>query len=161
MQHMRKKLFIRISIGILVCLVVGFLGSIATQSSVNDWYPTLNKPVFNPPSWLFAPVWTFLYVLMGIAVGIVWAKGTYHSWVKTALYHFCFQLLLNLTWSVVFFGLEAPFYALIVIVGLLILIILTIKWFRIVKPIAGYLLIPYLLWVLFASVLNFEIWRLN
>jgi len=158
---MRKKLIVRISIGVVVCLVIGFLGSIATQSSVNEWYPTLNKPSFNPPSWLFGPVWTFLYILMGIAFGIVWAKGTYHSWVKTAMYHFGFQLILNLTWSVVFFGLKAPFYALIVIIALLILILLTIKWFRIVKPIAGYLLIPYLLWVLFASVLNFEIWRLN
>lgn len=158
---MKKKLLIRIGIGVLICLIVGFLGAIATQSSVNDWYTTLNKPSFNPPNWLFGPVWTLLYILMGVAFGIVWAKGTYHAWVKTAMYHFGFQLLLNLTWSVVFFGLKAPLYALFVIVALLILIVLTMKWFKIVKPIAAYLLIPYLLWVLFASVLNFEIWRLN
>lgn len=158
---MKKKLLTRIGIGVLICLVVGFLGAIATQSSVNDWYTTLNKPSFNPPNWLFGPVWTALYILMGIAFGLVWAKGTYHSWVKTAMYHFGFQLILNLTWSVVFFGLQAPFYALLVIAALLIFIVLTIKWFKIVKPIAAYLLIPYLLWVLFASVLNFEIWRLN
>ena len=158
---MKKKLFIRISIGVAICLLVGFLGAIATQNSVNDWYTTINKPSFNPPNWLFGPVWTALYVLMGVAFGIVWAKGTYHAWVKTAMYHFGFQLILNLTWSVVFFGLQAPFYALLVIVALIILILLTIKWFKIVKPVAAYLLIPYLLWVLFASVLNFEIWRLN
>lgn len=158
---MKKKLFVRISIGVVVCLLIGFLGSIATQSSVNSWFTTLNKPFFNPPNWLFAPVWTVLYILMGIAFGIVWTKGTYHAWVKTAMYHFGFQLLLNLTWSVVFFGLEAPFYALIVIVVLLVLIALTIKWFKIVKPIAAYLLVPYFLWVLFATALNFEIWRLN
>ena len=119
------------------------------------------KPSYNPPNWCKHPIWTTLYVLMGVAAGLVWSKGFYHLWVKTALYHFGFQLLLSSAWSVVFFGLQSPLFALFVILTLFVLILLTIKWFKIVKPIAAYLMIPYLLWVGFAIVLNFEIWRLN
>lgn len=158
---MNKKKILYISIAVTVCLLIGFLSSFATQSSVNDWYATLNKPSFNPPNWLFAPVWTFLYVLMGIAAGLVWAKGFYHVWVKTALYHFGFQLLLNALWSIVFFGLKQPLAALFVIVLLISMLILTIKWFRVVHKTASFLLIPYLLWLLFATALNFKIWELN
>lgn len=142
-------------------MVIGFLSGFATQSSVNDWYVGLNKPSFNPPSWLFAPVWLVLYILMGISAGIVWAKGFYHKWVQTALYHFGFQLLLNAMWSIVFFGLKQPFWALLVILALLILILLTIKWFKVVSNVAAYLLVPYLLWVCFATLLNYKIWELN
>lgn len=144
-----------------ICLGVGFLSSFATQSSVNDWFVTLNKPDFNPPSWLFAPVWTVLYIMMGISAGIVWAKGFYHLWVKTALYHFGFQLLLNAAWSIVFFGFKQPFWGLVVIITLLCLIVLTIRWFRIVSKTAAWLLIPYMLWVFFATILNYKIWELN
>lgn len=157
---MKKKLGY-IAIAITICLVIGFLSSFATQSSVNDWYVGLNKPSFNPPNWIFAPVWTLLYILMGVAAGIVWAKGFYHIWVKTALYHFGFQLLLNAAWSIVFFGFRQPFWALIVILSLLILLLLTIKWFRVVSSLAALLLVPYLLWVCFATVLNYKIWELN
>ena len=158
---MNIRLFNRISIAIGACLLIGFLGSIATQSSVDGWFTTLEKPFFNPPNWLFAPVWTLLYIMMGIAAGLVWYRGLHHVWVKTALYHFLFQLFLNLSWSVVFFGLKQPFWALIVIIALIILLVLTIRWFKIADKNAAYLLIPYLLWVLFAAALNFEIWRLN
>ena len=157
---MKRKL-IKILIAVVACLLIGFLSSFATQSSVNDWYLTLNKPSFNPPNWLFAPVWTILYVLMGIAAGIVWGKGVHHVWVKTALYHFGFQLLLNAMWSIVFFGLKNPLAALFVILVLLVMIVLTIKWFKVVSKKAALLMIPYLLWVLFATVLNFKIWELN
>ncbi|MFS4418611.1 TspO/MBR family protein [Maribacter sp. 2307ULW6-5] len=150
-----------IGAAVVLCVMVGFLASAATQSSVTDWYPTLNKPPFNPPNWLFAPVWSVLYVLMGIAAGLVWSKGLHHKWVKTALYHFGFQLLLNALWSLVFFGLKSPFWALWVIVALLAMIVLTIKWFHTVSRVAAYLLVPYLLWVAFATVLNFSIWWLN
>ena len=156
-----KKRIIYIAISVAVCLFIGFLASIATQSSVNDWYLTLKKPGFNPPNAVFAPVWTVLYILMGVATGIVWSKGTHHIWVKTALYHFVFQLLVNALWSIVFFGLKNPFGALLVILALLILIILTIKWFNVVSKTAAILMIPYLLWVCFASVLNYKIWELN
>jgi len=157
---MKKKLKY-ISIAVVICLLIGFLSGFATQSSVGSWYTTLNKPSFNPPNWVFGPVWTLLYILMGIAAGLVWAKGFYHIWVKTALYYFGFQLLFNALWSIVFFGLQQPFWALIVIVILLILILATIKWFKIVSAPAAYLLIPYLLWVSFATILNFNIWILN
>ena len=158
---MPVRLFRKIAIAVVACLLIGFLGSIATQTSVNTWFTTLEKPFFNPPAWLFAPVWTILYIMMGIAAGLVWYRGLHHLWVKTALYHFLFQLLLNLSWSVVFFGLQQPLWALIVITALIILLSLTIKWFKIANKKAAYLLIPYLLWVLFAAALNFEIWRLN
>jgi tryptophan-rich sensory protein len=157
---LKKKLGF-IVIAVTVCLVIGFLSSFATQSSVNDWYVALNKPDFNPPNWIFAPVWTLLYIMMGVAAGIVWAKGFYHIWVKTALYHFGFQLLLNAAWSIVFFGFRQPFWALIVILTLLILLLLTIRWFRVVSSLAALLLVPYLLWVCFATVLNYKIWELN
>lgn len=157
---MKKKLKY-IAYSIFISVVIGFLASFATQSSVNDWYLTLNKPSFNPPNWIFAPVWTLLYILMGIAAGIVWGKGLHHLLVKTALYHFGFQLLLNAAWSIVFFGLKEPFWALIVIISLLILLVLTIRWFKLVSKVAAFLLLPYLLWVCFAMVLNYKIWELN
>jgi len=156
----REKLF-KICIAVALCLLIGFLSGFATQSSVNDWYMTLNKPSFNPPNWIFAPVWTVLYVLMGMAAGIVWGKGFHHIWVKTALYHFGFQLLLNGLWSIVFFGFKNPLAALFVILILATLIILTIRWFNVVSKTAALLLVPYLLWVCFATVLNFKIWQLN
>jgi len=156
-----KKTVLKISASVVICLLIGFLSSYATQSSVNDWYFSLNKPSFNPPNWLFAPVWTVLYILMGVAAGIVWSKGFYHLWVKTALYHFGFQLLLNALWSIIFFGLKNPLAALFVILTLLVLIVLTIRWFRVVSKKAALLMIPYLLWVSFATVLNFKIWELN
>jgi len=156
-----KKKLKYIAYAVCICVAIGFLASFATQSSVNDWYLTLNKPSFNPPDSIFAPVWTLLYILMGIAAGIVWAKGLHHLWVKTALYHFGFQLLLNAAWSIVFFGLKEPFWALIVIICLLILLLLTIRWFKIVSNLAAILLVPYLIWVCFATVLNYKIWELN
>ena len=157
---MKKKLTY-IAISVTICLVIGFVSGFATQSSVNDWYLSLNKPSFNPPNWIFGPVWTLLYILMGISAGIVWAKGFYHIWVKTALYNFGFQLLFNALWSVVFFGFKNPFWALLVILVLLALILLTIKWFNVVSRTAAYLLIPYFLWVCFATILNYKIWEMN
>lgn len=156
-----KKRIVYIAISVAVCLLIGFLSSIATQSSVNDWYVTLNKPGFTPPNALFAPVWTTLYILMGISAGIVWSKGYHHIWVKTALYHFVFQLLFNALWSIVFFGLKNPLLGLVVILILLTLIMLTIRWFRVISKPAALLLVPYLLWVAFASALNYKIWELN
>ena len=156
-----KKRIIYITLSVLVCLAIGFLASIATQSSVNDWYVTLNKPSFTPPNYLFAPVWTALYIMMGVAAGIVWSKGYHHIWVKTALYHFVFQLLLNALWSIVFFGLKNPLGGMVVILVLLTMIILTIKWFGVISKPAALLMVPYVLWVAFASALNYKIWELN
>ena len=151
----------KIFISILICLGIGFIGSLATQSSIDTWYTTLNKPSFNPPNWVFAPVWSTLFILMGVSGGLVWSKGFHHAWVKTALYHFGFQLILNASWSIAFFGYQSPLAALFIIATLIVMVILTMKWFKIVSPLAAYLLIPYLVWLLFAAVLNFEVWRLN
>ncbi len=159
-QDMKNKL-LYIVISVIICLAVGFLSGFATQSSVGTWYVTLNKPSFNPPNYLFAPVWTALYCMMGIAAGIVWAKGFYHRWVKTALYHFGFQLLLNASWSIVFFGLREPFWAFLIITVLIVVLLLTIQWFNVVSKPAALLLIPYLAWVCFAALLNYKIWVLN
>jgi tryptophan-rich sensory protein len=142
-------------------MIIGFLAGFATQSSIDSWYMELNKPSFNPPNSIFAPVWLVLYIMMGISAGIVWAKGFYHRWVKTALYHFCFQLLFNAMWSIVFFGLKQPLWALLIILTLIVLLLLTIRWFKVVSSVAAYLLIPYLLWVCFAALLNYKIWELN
>jgi len=157
---MNKK-GVYITVSILTCLIAGLIGSIATQSSVNTWYVTLNKPSFNPPNWIFAPVWTILFIMMGVAAGMVWSKGFHHKWVKTAMYHFVFQLLLNMLWSLVFFGLNEIFGALLIIISLLTLLIFTYKWFKVVNNWAAYLLVPYILWVSFALILNLCIWKLN
>ncbi|TDS12546.1 TspO/MBR related protein [Maribacter caenipelagi] len=157
---MKRKLTY-IIIGIVICSAIGFLSSVVTQSSVNGWYMTLNKPIFNPPNWVFAPVWSALYIMMGVSAGWVWAKGFHHKWVKTGLYHFGFQLLLNGLWSIVFFGLKQPFFGLLVIMALLVVLSLTIKWFNVVSKFAAVLLIPYLLWICFATALNYKIWELN
>jgi len=152
---------VKIIIAVGVCLFSGVIGSMATQTSVNSWYLTLVKPFFNPPNWVFAPVWTLLFILMGISVGMVWSRGFYHKWVKTAMYHFGFQLLLNMAWSLVFFGLKEVLGALLIVIGLFVLLLFTYKWFRVVNVKAAYLLVPYILWVGFATLLNFSIWKLN
>jgi tryptophan-rich sensory protein len=158
---MRVSTVVKIFIGVVICLGIGFIGSIATQTSVDTWYTALNKPSFNPPSWLFAPVWTLLYILMGVAAGVVWSRGFHHIWVKTALYHFGFQLVLNASWSIAFFGYQSPLAAMFIIVALIILVLLTFKWFKVVNKVSAYLLLPYIVWILYAAALNFEIWRLN
>ncbi|MBC2837845.1 TspO/MBR family protein [Robiginitalea sp. SC105] len=160
MQRSRKK-YIRILISVGICLLIGLLAAFATQSSVDTWYPGLAKPTFTPPNSWFGPVWTILYILMGVAAGLVWARGFHHIWVQTALYHFGIQLLLNGTWSLVFFGLRQPAWALAVIAGLVLVLVLTIRCFRVVSKTAAWLLVPYLAWVLFATLLNLRIVQLN
>ena len=132
-----RKVLPKILIAVAVCLCIGFFAGFATQSSIDTWYATLNKPFFHPPNWIFAPVWTILYILMGISAGLVWSKGFYHKWVQTAMYHFIFQLLFNGLWSLVFFGFKSPGLALLVIITLIILLLLTIKWFKIVSKTAS------------------------
>lgn len=158
---MSSKIVLKVFVALGICLFVGFMASLATQAGMGDWYTNLEKPSFNPPNYIFGPVWVVMYILMGIAAGIVWSKGFYHKWVQTALYHFGFQLLLNAGWSLLFFGLKEPLWALVDIIALFVVLLITIKWFKIVSDRAAYLLVPYAVWVLFAAVLNFEIWRLN
>lgn len=152
----------KIIVLIITCLGVGYLSSMATMSSVKTWFPTVTKPFFNPPSWVFAPVWSILYVMMGIAAGLVWSKmDSNRNVVKKALLFFGIQLALNALWSILFFGLQNPFLALIEIVLLWLLIYETYLKFAKIDKIAGYLFIPYIAWVSFASVLNASIWWLN
>jgi tryptophan-rich sensory protein len=148
-------------ISVVICLLAGFLGSIFTTPSIQTWYASLNKPSFNPPNWLFAPVWTLLFILMGISAFLVWQKGLKKEGVKKALGFFLIQLILNILWSFLFFKFHSPFWALLDIAILWLFILLTlIKFFRINKA-AGILLIPYFLWVSFASLLNYTIYKLN
>lgn len=137
------------------------MGSVFTRISVGTWYAALKKPSFTPPNWVFSPVWITLFVLMGIAAFLVWNKGLSDQKVRIALSIFSVQLILNVLWSAMFFGLRSPLAGLIEIAVLWIAILLTILYFFRVSNTAGMLLIPYILWVSFAAVLNFSIWRLN
>jgi translocator protein len=148
-----------LAICILICLAAGFIGSIFTTSSIAGWYATIQKPSFNPPNWIFGPVWTTLYILMGVSIYLILQKKSKYG--NTASSLFSIQLALNIFWSIIFFSFHSPFLAFIDIIILWFCILLTIIYFlKISKP-ASYLLIPYLLWVSFASVLNFYIMVLN
>lgn len=146
---------------VIICQLAGIIGSFFTISSVSSWYLTLNKPIFNPPSWIFGPVWITLYLLMGISLYIVWDKGITNKQSKIAVSIFAVQLVLNSLWSIIFFGLKNPLLAFIEIIILWIAILLSIKYFYKISKKASYLLIPYILWVSFAAILNFSIFYLN
>lgn len=156
------KNFIKLMLSLAVCQGAGFFGSIFTVKSVSTWYTTINKPFFNPPNWIFAPVWTILFVLMGVSLFLIWSRPLLAKKKrKRAMFIFGLQLIFNFLWSIAFFGLKSPLLGFIVIIILWILILMTIiKFFKISKT-AGCLLIPYILWVSFASVLNFFILILN
>lgn len=143
---------------VLLCLAVGGIAGWATAQSVNDWYLTLNRPSWNPPNWLFAPVWTTLYIVMAIAAWLVWRTNDN---VRPALTLFFVQLALNFAWSFLFFGARSPLLGLIEILALLAAIIATTSAFFRRSTLAGVLMLPYLVWVSFATFLNFTIWRLN
>lgn len=154
--------YIKIAIALLVCLAVGYSASTVTRPSVETWYPTLIKPIFNPPNWIFMPMWTLLYILMAVAAGLVWDKiKEQNEAVKKALLFFIIQLTLNAIWSYLFFGLKNPLLALIEIALLWLMIYETYLKFTKINKTAGYLLIPYLAWVAFAGILNASIWWLN
>ena len=146
---------------ILLCLATGFLGSLFTRQSIPNWYANLQKPSFNPPDWIFAPVWTILYLMMAVAACIILRKDLHNSKVKIALIAFLIQLLLNGLWTPIFFGAHLIFVALIEITILWLSIILTIVLFWKVSIPASLLLLPYIFWVTFAAVLNAAIWLLN
>ena len=151
------KKFWKFIISIVVPFIIAGIGSFFTSSSVGTWYVTLVKPVFNPPSWVFGPVWTVLYLLMGISLYMVWIKRVEIK----AMIFFGVQLFLNALWSIIFFGLNNPLYAFIEIILLWFSIVFTIYYFYKIEKTAAYLLIPYLLWVSFAAILNFSIMILN
>ena len=152
---------IKLIVSITICLFAGFLGSFFTIPAIPTWYATLAKPSFAPPNWLFFPVWTTLFVMMGISLYLVWRRGLEGQQVKNALVIFAVQLILNVLWSAAFFGLRSPLSGLIEISILWISIAFTIMIFMKISRTAGLLLIPYIIWVSFAAILNFMIWRLN
>lgn len=151
----------KLLISIIICESAGIIGSIFTSSSIPTWYAGIAKPIFSPPNWVFGPVWTTLFALMGIALFLVWRKGFDKKEVRMAVLVFGLQLALNISWSIIFFGLENPGLAFAEIIFLWISIVATIISFYKIDKTAGYLLIPYILWVSFAAFLNYSIWVLN
>lgn len=156
MINFKKLLF-----SILICEAAGVVGSIFTFPSINSWYTYLNKPFFNPPNWIFGPVWTTLYILMGISLYLVWQTKTKVKEKKYGLIYFFLQLIFNSFWSIVFFGMHSIKFSYVVIVVLWILIAITMMNFEKVRKEAMYLLLPYILWVSFASILNLFLIILN
>ena len=153
---------LKLIISIIVCQAAGVIGSFFTRSSVDSWYSTINKPAFTPPGWLFAPVWITLYLMMGISLYLVWQKSAEaKQFSRKAMLFFAIQLLLNTLWSILFFGLHSPLLGSIEIALLWLFILLTMIEFRKIAKTAFWLLVPYFLWVSFASVLTFSIWKLN
>lgn len=159
-EEMRIVDILKLVASVLLCQLAGFLGSLFTTPAIPTWYQTLNKPFFTPPNWIFSPVWISLFVLMGISLFFVWRRSD-HPQFKPALIFFFIQLILNTLWSIAFFGLKSPLLGLVDIILLWIAILLTVVHFLKISKLAGVLLIPYLLWVSFASLLNFSLWILN
>jgi benzodiazapine receptor len=161
---MKKSLIVDVSklvVSILVCQAAGVIGGLATAPNVEAWYAYVEKPSFTPPDWVFSPVWISLYFLMGLSGYLVWRKGLGENGVGKAMAFYVVQLILNPVWSFAFFGLHSPLSGLVVIIVLWFMIVLTIFYFSKVSRAAAVLLVPYILWVSFATVLNFSIFVLN
>ena len=153
---------LRIATVIMTCLAVGYISSIVTRENIPTWYALINKPFFTPPNWVFAPVWTLLYIMIGFAAGSVWNKiDTEEANVKKAFLFFLIQLALNALWSFLFFGLQNPFLASIEIILLWLMIFETYKQFKNIDKLAANLLLPYLVWISYATLLTISVWYLN
>ena len=155
-----KKIF-PITASMILCEAVGLVSTPFTISAIAGWYQFLHKPFFSPPNWLFGPVWTVLYACMGIALYLVWSKGSRKKTVNTAIQLFLVQLGFNFLWSLLFFGLRSPILGLADIFLLLTFIVFTMRAFLPLSKTAFYLLVPYLAWVSFATLLNLAIVLLN
>ncbi len=151
----------KVAIAIAITLLLGSTSGLITAGAIEGWYTEIEKPTFNPPETVFGPVWTVLYIMMGFAAGLIWSNGLEDPKVRRALSLFGVQMLLNVLWSLLFFGLKSPGLALVDITLLLLTIILCIRAFHPIDRWASYLLVPYVLWVSFATVLNASIWLLN
>ena len=158
---MNRSLFYKVFVSVVICLAVGGVSGYLTSGAISTWYEQLNKPFFNPPDWVFGPVWSLLYTLMGISAGIIWHQGIDQKAVKKALIVFGVHLLFNFSWSLIFFGLKMPVLAFIEIIILLGSILYFSRLFYTIKPITAWMQIPYMLWVSFATVLNGAIAWLN
>ncbi|TVQ32017.1 MAG: tryptophan-rich sensory protein [Phycisphaeraceae bacterium] len=153
-----------VALGLFIgaCLLAAAIGSLATASSVGTWYAGIEKPAWTPPGWVFGPVWTVLYIMMGAAAWLVWREGALRDKATAgALTAFGVQLGLNIAWSFIFFGARSPGWAFAEILALLAAIGVTTALFARISTAASALMAPYLVWVVFASVLNFAIWRMN
>ncbi len=157
----KKADALKLVMSIAVCELAGVIGSFFTIPAIPTWYAGIIKPGFSPPSWVFAPVWTFLFLLMGISLYLVWSKGLEKRGVRTALLLFGAQLALNILWSFLFFGLRSPLYAFMGILALWTAIFAAILAFSRVSTAAALLLFPYIVWVSFAAILNLSIYLLN
>ncbi|MBI4052629.1 MAG: tryptophan-rich sensory protein [Candidatus Diapherotrites archaeon] len=158
---MNRQTLFRLAASIAICGLAGAVGSIFTFPAIASWYASINKPYFTPPNWVFGPVWTALFLLMGIALFLVWEKGFQEKENKFAVKVFGAQLALNVLWSLLFFGLHNPFLAMIEIVALWLAIAATTILFSRIDRRAALLLLPYLAWVSFAAFLNYSVWLLN
>jgi len=158
---MSKKNIIRFIVSLILCQGAGIVGSIFTVSAIKEWYAFLKKPIFSPPNWLFGPAWITLYTLMAVSLFLIWKRGLDDKKTKIAFYLFLVHLFFNAIWSILFFGLKSPLLALADIVILWTVILVLIFKFSKINKTAGLLLIPYWLWVSFAAILNFFIWKLN
>lgn len=156
----KKNIFI-----LLVCILISFLpgifGSIFTSEALSTWYPALKKPPLNPPNWVFAPVWTIIYLLIAVSLYFLTKKAGKLSYIKFALFLFIAQLILNGLWSYVFFGLKSLLGSVFAILTLLLTIILCIREFKIISNVASWLMVPYMIWVIFATYLNLALFLLN
>lgn len=158
---MKKENTIKLIISIALCQAAGLIGSVFTAPAIAGWYSGLIKPGFNPPSWVFGPVWTLLYTLMGLSLYLIWREGIKQKKVRQAVIIFIIHLAFNTVWSIIFFGFQSPAWAFVDIILLWLMIGLIIHYFWKIKKLSAYLLIPYWAWVSFAAVLNFYLWRLN
>ncbi|HTY13364.1 MAG TPA: TspO/MBR family protein [Candidatus Omnitrophota bacterium] len=152
---------LKLIISIAGCFLAAVLGSVVTTPNISVWYAFLVKPPLNPPNWIFGPVWTLLYFLMAVAAWLVWRKGLADPNVRDALSIFIVQLVLNVLWSFSFFGVRMPIFGFLVIIGLWVAILATVLRFFKIDRTAGWLMVPYLLWVSFASYLNLGVALLN
>jgi tryptophan-rich sensory protein len=158
---MNKHKILKLIFCIAISELAGGVGSLFTTSKIPTWYSTIIKPTFSPPNWIFGPVWTMLFLLMGIALYLVWQQGIHKNHVKVAAGLFALQLVLNIFWSIIFFGLQNPGGAFVEIIFLWAAILATIIAFYKVSKTAALLMVPYIMWVSFAAILNYYIWILN
>jgi benzodiazapine receptor len=157
---MKKWQIFKLIVSIILPLGLGTIAGIYTAQAIPEWYPTLNRPSFNPPNWIFGPVWTTLYLLMGISLFLIWKQEVSKAR-NLAILIFMLQLLLNFGWSFIFFYFNMIGFAFIEIILLWISIVIMLVLFHKIKPMASYINIPYLLWVTFATVLNGSYYFLN
>ncbi len=161
-MNAKFKNFYLFIISLVLPLLIGYFGSLVTMPAINTWYTTLVKPAFiTPPNWLFGPVWTLLYIMMGLALFLVLKQGKDKAYFRAAWLSFGAQLFLNLYWSLLFFFIKSPMLAFYAIISLWSMIFVNMYYFYQIKKAAAYIMIPYIVWVTFAAALNYCIWYLN